>query len=1143
MGLPEENLNEAARLRSSRSGKLSHLTRRMNIVNTLMNDETSFNEVKSNMVMFNNMLEEYKSLHDSYQEMLEEEDRNEDTKSWYAPRLEPITTFLANVTRWIDSIENRLHEVTVSYTGLENSPDISVRPTEEDRLSLRSTSSVSSTTSVRICAEADREALLVKAAALQKKHALEDEQDELRKEEDELRKRKELSRKRMEAHDLQAELSATTAKINYLRNAEAQAVDTTFNAFNHTEFNAMNSYYEENIERISEPIAEQTVRNTRPKDGVHVQFPVLTTTARTPRIPRIPRMPSLSPSFSTARPVHDQSHALQNMSLESFSVPQGGQVPDNLTKILEKQNQLTSLLVKQQLLHTLPKGDLAVFDGNILQYNSFIHSFEHIIESRTDNNQDRLQFLIQYTKGQAQQLVKSCQFMDANRGYIKARQLLKEHFGNAYRISCAYIEKALAWPVIKLEEPRALQDFALFLRSCCNAMEQLQYMEELDTISNMRKIIFILPYKLRERWRSKACEIQQRDIRVRMADLVSFIEKQASIVSDPVFGDIQEPSSSRVTSRPPVKPHLTGSFATQVDVKPIQRTSEETMTRDQPRANQNMVPDKACLFCNGKHELMTCVQFDSRPHEEKIEFVMQNGVCFGCLAKAGHISKDCGKRLQCTICNKQHPSALHIKETTLKSLQVSVKADEHTGAGNVQNCTLSIVPVQVKSTRGSTIINTYAFLDPGSSATFCTENLLNKLNIRGKRTNILLRTMNQEQSVITYMANGIEVSALNENNFIALPEVYTQKSMPVDTDSILKTEELARWPYLSEIQIPKIKAEVELLIGNNAPKAIEPWEIINSRENGPYAVKTLLGWVVNGPLDDSVVTDSSGHQKVTVNRTSVAKLEDLIVQQYNHEFNEKLDDKEMSIEDKRLIKIAEQCLIGLKRKLKRNETFRNEYTEFMEDVISNGHAEVVPQAELEREDGKSLETENEAVDRVRDLTCVCHKGGFHLTKWVSNSRTVLSHIPKEDRATEMKELHLDRDKLPTERAHPAFPPGLFQKSDTYIRWRWKQVQFLADLFWKRWTKEYLPLLQERQKWTTVRKGYQVDDIVMVVDSSAPRGSWNLGRIIEVKPDSRGLMRTVKIITKTGVFERPITKLCLLLEGAEKMTTKSSARDK
>ncbi len=31
----------------------------------------------------------------------------------------------------------------------------------------------------------------------------------------------------------------------------------------------------------------------------------------------------------------------------------------------------------------------------------------------------------------------------------------------------------------------------------------------------------------------------------------------------------------------------------------------------------------------------------------------------------------------------------------------------------------------------------------------------------------------------------------------------------------------------------------------------------------------------------------------------------------------------------------------------------------------------------------------------------------------------------------------------------------------YIRRRWRQVQYLSDLFWKRWIREYLPLLQER----------------------------------------------------------------------------------
>ena len=49
------------------------------------------------------------------------------------------------------------------------------------------------------------------------------------------------------------------------------------------------------------------------------------------------------------------------------------------------------------------------------------------------------------------------------------------------------------------------------------------------------------------------------------------------------------------------------------------------------------------------------------------------------------------------------------------------------------------------------------------------------------------------------------------------------------------------------------------------------------------------------------------------------------------------------------------------------------------------------------------------------------------------------------------------------KAQPVMPPGLFQKGDLYSRRRWKQAQYLADLFWKRWIREYLPLMQERSK--------------------------------------------------------------------------------
>lgn len=44
------------------------------------------------------------------------------------------------------------------------------------------------------------------------------------------------------------------------------------------------------------------------------------------------------------------------------------------------------------------------------------------------------------------------------------------------------------------------------------------------------------------------------------------------------------------------------------------------------------------------------------------------------------------------------------------------------------------------------------------------------------------------------------------------------------------------------------------------------------------------------------------------------------------------------------------------------------------------------------------------------------------------------------------------------------PPGEFQRVDVYLRKHWKRVQYLAEVFWSRWRKEYLNALQTRTKW-------------------------------------------------------------------------------
>ncbi|XP_048014095.1 DLA class I histocompatibility antigen, A9/A9 alpha chain-like isoform X2 [Megalobrama amblycephala] len=75
------------------------------------------------------------------------------------------------------------------------------------------------------------------------------------------------------------------------------------------------------------------------------------------------------------------------------------------------------------------------------------------------------------------------------------------------------------------------------------------------------------------------------------------------------------------------------------------------------------------------------------------------------------------------------------------------------------------------------------------------------------------------------------------------------------------------------------------------------------------------------------------------------------------------------------------------------------------------------------------------------------------------------------------------------KTQPSFPPGLFQKEDIYVRRRWRQVQYMADLFWRRWLKEYLPQLQERQKWLVKRRNFQVGDVVLIVNDAATRIAW------------------------------------------------------
>ena len=93
--------------------------------------------------------------------------------------------------------------------------------------------------------------------------------------------------------------------------------------------------------------------------------------------------------------------------------------------------------------------------------------------------------------------------------------------------------------------------------------------------------------------------------------------------------------------------------------------------------------------------------------------------------------------------------------------------------------------------------------------------------------------------------------------------------------------------------------------------------------------------------------------------------------------------------------------------------------------------------------------------------------------------------------------------------------------------RWRLIQNLVKVFWKRWREEFLSTLNPRKKWREGKDNLKVGDVVLVVDQNSPRVQWRLGRVEEVFPGLDGQVRVVQVSTKGQKLIRRITRLCPL----------------
>ena len=550
------------------------------------------------------------------------------------------------------------------------------------------------------------------------------------------------------------------------------------------------------------------------------------------------------------------------------------------------------------------------------------------------------------------------------------------------------MDKIANGSIIKAEDNVGLRRFSILLQSCQNALTKIGYLNKIENPDCLRKIIGRLPFDMKRRWRTKADQIFETEEReIVFDDIVKFVNKEVRAASHPIFGDL---SSLMPDSRDKHR-----NKVTQKTVKNFAAASTETRSEQQ---------DRQCVLCLKDHNLNECVQFKKKTYEDRLKLVKEKGLCFNCLIPY-HMVKQCRKKPACLQCKRKHETLLHAPaydssnpkvESPEDSLTAKKDASQSTNVGYVgidigsrskpsirYKVGLPIVPVKVRSRRGNKTVITLAFLDNGSNTTFCTERLknelnvsgTNELNVSGTKTKLSLTTLDRiGRSIDTELIN-LEVYDLDDNVFFNLPAVFTRPNIPVTSHDAANQADVDKWPHLVGVTIPTIKANVDLLIGSDNSKVIEPEEVKRSVNGGPYAVKTPLGWVLNGQLEQK-----SSRQIATTNFIhSDESLNEQFKDFCNREFNDRVTDHhiEMSQEDKRANATMEESvqlqnghyqiklpfrnenpklsdnrsmamhrLNCLKKRLSKDPDKHQKYTRFMEDLMTKGYAEKVPDCEL-----------------------------------------------------------------------------------------------------------------------------------------------------------------------------------------------------
>ena len=394
----QESATQIIQSKLARKAAKANVMQKMKEITELMKDTGNLGRIQNASLEFEECLDEFASAHCVYHKCLTDEDDVQESEAYYGVEIRKTAAFKIRINKWIDNAK------ICKRDGIESSE---IRPSDSisnvgtgigSKTSRKSSAVYHSRSNVGSLATNASSAVSAKVAATARKAALEEQARRLQRRQ-QLQQQELFIQQQKEELELETKLAQAAAEERAYSEVEAPVLSESYSQHN-------NALRARSID--AEPVTNNE-EGVKPPDQVSLnQSSDNRKIGSSSLNPHANEWVTVRQNPANVNRITSNYGSLvagndQGVIKERSCTPvQSPKTPDaKLIEILNVQQQ-------QTLAMTLPSPTVPIFSGNPIDYHNFIQAFEQLIQTTTQSVSSRLYYLVQYTFGDVQDLVRSC---------------------------------------------------------------------------------------------------------------------------------------------------------------------------------------------------------------------------------------------------------------------------------------------------------------------------------------------------------------------------------------------------------------------------------------------------------------------------------------------------------------------------------------------------------------------------------------------------------------------------------------------------------------------------------------------------------------------------------------------------------------